>query len=119
MAVRTPTDLATTHDTPQRRARQEAPERAPTLEELIVFDPRIGRLRDVVRGVKDDRRKSSWFCANKTWYGLFKPQVVALVGFFREGEGPEVLFTAIAYDIVTQSLWELLPDCRNCGCPLL
>jgi hypothetical protein len=95
-----------------KTARSNKP--APTLEQLVALDPRIGLLlRDAGR-VKDDGGPEG-FCANLVFYTRFKPRVMALVGWERQ-DGPAELRTPYAYDLVYDAIYEKMPDCRRCLC---
>lgn len=60
------------------------------------------------------------FCANSRWYGYdgpgFKDRVVELVGWGRKGPKGIILGTCEAYDVATDVLYRLLPDCGRCTC---
>jgi hypothetical protein len=58
------------------------------------------------------RGKEGRYCANADWYTDFKPELCELVGCSREGH-PR-LGTDHAYDVAYETIYELLPDCRDC-----
>jgi hypothetical protein len=64
-----------------------------------------------VKRVKDTGGPS--FCANDIWYDEIKPVLVKLVGWSARNPA---LRTTEAYDVAYQYLYNLLPDCRDCGC---
>jgi hypothetical protein len=84
--------------------------------QLTRLEPRLCLLHAEVSRVRDTR-ESRWFCANREWFSRFKAQMCRLVGWSRIGGGPDVLYTPEAYDLAYQTLYDLLPNCRNCGCP--
>ena len=91
---------------------------APTWDQLVDREPRIARLLDEARAVRDDGGET--FCANRLWYGVawdygLKGTVEDLVGWDAETRDP-VLRTNVAYDLVYQTVYKALPNCRNCAC---
>jgi hypothetical protein len=100
-------------------------EQAPlTFEQLCELEPRLLDLLNEARAIKDNRRKRS-FCANQVWYGWrghegFKPRLLDLVGFRRKHDGSDPrLATSRAYDVAYHTIYDALPDCRNCACVAL
>lgn len=83
-----------------------------TFEELCQIEPRLLALYRRAQAVKDDKRKPS-FCANRVWYTEFKPELCRLVGW--EAENP-ALRTEEAYDLAYDTIYDVLPPCRNCWC---
>ncbi len=90
----------------------------PTWEDLAAREPRLTQLRRAVEQVtaEDGQR----FCANEYWYASaggpnFRGQMMRLVGWHAENPDP-VLHTMAAYDTAYETLYALLPDCRNCDC---
>jgi hypothetical protein len=49
---------------------------------LLELEPRLQRLYDEARAVRDNKR-DRYFCANERWYRDFKPRLVNLVGWDR------------------------------------
>lgn len=103
---------------PDRRPR--TPLTKPTFAQLVKAEPRLADLARAAARVVDDRRAAS-FCANAHWYGYrglpgLKPALEQLVGWGaqRRDEHP-VLGTSAAYDVAYETIYCLLPDCRNCG----
>ena len=96
-------------------------EQAITWELLIELEPRLLDLYQEARSVRDDRSKP-WFCANAVWYGHhgfegLRPRLVDLVGYRRRDDGSDPrLATSLAYDIAYRTIYNVLPDCRNCSC---
>jgi hypothetical protein len=84
----------------------------PTWRHLTAQEPRLRHLYAEIRAVKDDKSEPG-FCANWVWYGSFKKQMCALVGF--QADNPN-LRTMEAYDHAYHKLYNALPDCRNCYC---
>ncbi len=89
-----------------------------TWPDLVEREPRLADLRVAAERVRDAGDGS--FCANAAWYGYgghlgLKPRLVRLVGWGSNHPDP-ALRTSAAYDVVYQTLYDLLPDCRGCGC---
>jgi hypothetical protein len=84
-----------------------------TFADLCRQEQRLAELEREVRGVTDIGGES--FCANDQWYlpGGFKSRLCRLVGW--HAEKPE-LRTCTAYDVASDHLYGLLPDCRECAC---
>lgn len=79
------------------------------------LEPRLKDIERLIRKIKDDGTETS-FCANRAWYeGDYKNLIAKYVGYYAETDLAE-LKTSQAYDDVYQYLYQLLPDCRNCGC---
>ena len=76
---------------------------------LAAASPGLRELYRDIKAVKDDGPS---FCANQVWYLRFKPRLIELVGYW--ANGPDILRTDEAYDVAYQTLYELLPDCRDC-----
>ncbi len=85
----------------------------PTFEELVRLEPRLGALLIEAKAVRRPRGKS--FCANLTWYRVFKPRLCQLVGWERAERHP-VLSTNTAYDVAYDRIYDVLPNCRRCLC---
>jgi hypothetical protein len=89
-----------------------------TWNDLVAAEPRLAVLLADARAVRDDRRRPS-FCANAVWFGWhgdggFKSQLRYLVGW---GCRPDpILGTQAAYDLAYRTIYNALPDCRNCLC---
>lgn len=83
-----------------------------TFHELCAMEPRLVGLYDEAKSCRFrvDR------CTNDVWYGEFKPRVVDMIGRYRTKEGPEALFSSLAYEVVTDTLYSALPDCPDGGC---
>lgn len=56
------------------------------------------------------------FCANKFWYIHADPKLSELVGRHARRQDDPLLRSAQAYEIARDTLFRLLPDCRNCVC---
>jgi hypothetical protein len=88
----------------------------PTKEERAHFkeqckiEQRLKRLAEEIKAVDGS---DPHFCANRIWYDRFKPLVCLLAGF--DAENPE-LRTMKDYDAAYQTLYSMLPDCRDCLC---
>jgi hypothetical protein len=55
------------------------------------------------------------FCANRLWYVHYEPRLKRLVGKGAEADDP-LLLTPEAYELSRQTLYKLLPACRDCIC---
>lgn len=99
---------------------QEIDTRPLTWQQLVRLEPRLAALLAEAKVVRDDGR-GRWFCGNAVFYGYpgwrgFKPRLRALVGWDRPAYHP-VLSGRRAYDLVYQTIYRALPDCRGeCGC---
>ncbi|MFT4040725.1 MAG: hypothetical protein QM692_21270 [Thermomicrobiales bacterium] len=91
----------------------------PTWDDLIACELRLAALLVEMQAVTDDPAKPT-FCANDHWYGYgnrgqgFRRRMVSLVGNSRKPE--PVLGTEAAYEVAYDTLYAVLPDCRNCQC---
>ena len=94
------------------------PDTALTFEDLCELEPRLATLYNEAKSINDNRRKRS-FCANRIWYawGGLRERMTPLVGYAvqRRGGDPR-LATSRAYDVAYHSIYDALPDCRNCVC---
>lgn len=91
---------------------------SPVFDHYAFLEPRLYGLVERCQAVKAE---GETFCANSVWYGYdggggIKAEVVKLVGWDRRTP-PEELKTEEAYDVVYQTLYHLLPDCKGeCAC---
>lgn len=88
--------------------------------EIAKAEPRLLDLYKEAAAIRDDKRKPS-FCANAVWYGYgghrgLKPRLIYLVGWARRPDESGSLGSADAYDVAYQTIYDQLPDCRNCSC---
>ena len=83
-----------------------------TFKELTEYEPELGRLLKFAKCVRDDGQ-TNYFCSNEIWYRLFKPQLSTLVGW--ECSDPRLAGEDV-YDIAYQTIYDVLPPCRDCGC---
>jgi hypothetical protein len=97
-------------------------EKTPPLAYLLLaeLEPRLVSLWQHVLGLCDIGRKDPHFCANACWYGEgirvgIEPFLTPLVGSLRRN-GPVELQTDKAFMAAAQALWDLVPDCKDCGC---
>ena len=97
---------------------EQQPDTALTFEDLCRIEPRLATLYNEAKSIRDDKRKPS-FCANRTWYacGSLRERTTPLVGCAvkRRGGDPR-LATSRAYDTAYHTIYDALPDCRNCVC---
>lgn len=92
-----------------------------TWDSLVAMEPRLQTLLDEAKSVRPD---GATFCANAIWYGYgghqgFKPRLSKLVGWERCPPCSTTvapLASEKAYDIAYETIYEALPDCRDCGC---
>ena len=52
------------------------------------------------------------YCANRVWYGRYKPEMVELAGW---SAASPTLKSSAAYDDIYDYLYHLLPDCNHDG----
>jgi hypothetical protein len=88
----------------------------PTWRQLVAAEPRLARLLREARAVDGS---ADDFCANSVWYGYDGPlslreRVSRLVGWDRKPH--PLLGTEDAYDVAYDTIYDALPDCRDCGC---
>jgi len=81
-----------------------------TFEEIRRIEPQLEGLAKEVTNLKP---LSPHFCANRTWYQDFEDRFDALVGWHAQNP---VLRSEVAYNIVFQHLYKLMPPCRDCNC---
>ena len=72
------------------------------------YDDRLLRLEKRIKEHAAYNRRKRRYCANAAWYGIFKRELVNLVGW--NADDIRLQSTA-AYDTVYEYLYELLPDC--------
>lgn len=100
------------------RIEEPPPDKPLTFSQLCELEPRLLALFNEAKSIKDNRRKPS-FCANRIWYawGGLRERMTPLVGYAvkRRGGDPR-LATSRAYDIAYHTIYDALPDCRNCVC---
>ncbi len=90
----------------------------PTWQDLVEREPRLADLRIAAERIRP--AADAPFCANEHWYGYgghlgLKPRLIRLVGWGAQSHDP-VLRSCDAYDLAYETLYDLLPDCRGCGC---
>lgn len=78
--------------------------------ELMIEEPGLAQLANDIKKVDGTGQN---FCANFVWYKQFKPRLIKLVGDFATNP---VLHTRKAYDEAYQTLYKMLPDCKDCFC---
>ena len=84
-----------------------------TFQQICDLEPRVRALFDEAKAVTDDPSEVS-FCANTVWHRQgFKKRVSALVGY--DAINPQLAGDQ-AYDCAYQTIYAVLPVCRNCGC---
>lgn len=104
-------DLADTDFTDKRMAK---------FFDLATWQPELLTLYTQAAAITDDGTEP-WFCANTEFYGHhgrrgFKRPLSALVGWFAQDTPHICLTTEEAYDTAYQTIYEALPDCRDCQC---
>lgn len=86
-----------------------------TFADLVALEPRLGSLEAEIKAIR--RPDEGEVCANELWYrDGYKRRMSALVGWYRVGPRHDVLVTPEAYELAYSHLYNLLPDCRDCGC---
>jgi len=83
-----------------------------TWEDVAAMEPRLAELFDEARLTDGS---GEHFCANRVWYGAFKPRLEQLVGWDRKS-GPYDLTTSGAYSAAYDAIYAQLPGCRDCWC---
>jgi hypothetical protein len=78
-----------------------------TFQQLVRIEPRLKEL--AARAAAIDGSDPD-FCANRVWYGTFKPALLKLVGW--EATHP-LLKSEAAYDAAYDYLYQRLPDCKH------
>ena len=84
--------------------------KAISFTDLMIMEPRLAVLAKDIKAVKGDADN---FCANWHWYKHFKPRLVSLVGDSAEDVN---LQTSMIYDLAYETLYQMLPECKNCFC---
>jgi len=85
-------------------------------DSLVLLEPQLEALAKEVQAIKVDPAKA--FCANRAWRP-FRAEVIRLVGWSARtpnAAANPTLKTSDAYDVAYQTLYNLLPDCRDCAC---
>lgn len=82
-----------------------------TWSEIVKIAPELEELLTFAGWVSDPG--GPHFCANRIWYGLFKPRLLEMVGWESK---IEMLGTTEAYDLAYEKIYAALPHCRDCGC---
>ncbi len=90
---------------------------APTWDELVEREPRLGDLLAETRAIRDD---ASVFCRHAVRYGYWghpgmERRLVRFTGWLAERPDP-LLQSGAAYDVAVQVLTDSLPPCRGCSC---
>lgn len=87
---------------------------------LTVLEPKLRKLADEAKAYRRQSKGQAHVCANSRWYGYFewkgrglKGPLCKLVGW--ESSNP-ILNTEYAYDLAYDSIFKLLPFCKNCNC---
>ena len=94
-----------------------------TWRQVVWLEPRLQALFDEAKAMG---AVGESFCANSAWYGYDAPcngikhRMSKLVGYGRPAgsvrEVDKLLQSHEAYDIAYETIYEQLPDCRNCTC---
>jgi hypothetical protein len=87
-----------------------------TFDGLVALEPRLANLLAEARRHRRSRARS--VCANEIWYrpGGLRQRLIGLVGWHSLAPRGSVLRTPAAYDLAYETLYDALPDCRECGC---
>lgn len=87
-----------------------------TWDQLVSLEPRLARLLDEIKSIKDDETKPD-FCVISMWEeGGYKRRLSLLAGWHASDDVPALLQTELAYNVATKVLYAAFPACRNCGC---
>jgi hypothetical protein len=86
---------------------------------LALLEPRLLDLYGEAAATKNDN-SDGWFCANEVFYGYhgrhsLKRRICGLVGWDAESNHPG-LVSQDAYDLAYETIYDALPDCRDCSC---
>ena len=91
-----------------------------TWNELVKIEPRLLILAKKALAYKKNSRGKEFVCANDRWYGHgqwkgrgIKAELLLLIGWLAENP---TLKTTEAYDVGYRHIYNLLPECQNCGC---
>jgi hypothetical protein len=97
-------------------AAERAGAKSLTFDELCYRELRLGQLRDEVIAIQDDPEQP-YFCANEAWYAPDGPKrkLMRLVGPLAE-RSDLALQSIEAYNVACDTLYDMLPPCRNCWC---
>jgi len=83
-------------------------------EQLIKAEPRLLKLYNKVKKDSEKYAKiTDSFCANDVWYEKYKPRLCLLVGWEAQNKS---ISDETSYDVAYNTIYELLPNCKNCGC---
>ena len=83
-------------------------------DDLVTMEPQLKAMWEAIRLLRRPKRPAS-FCANHLWYDVFKPRLTQLVGWSCRRKNP-ALRSSEAWDTAYRKLYDVLPDCRDCGC---
>ena len=89
-----------------------------TWDDLAAREPLLVALRRAVE--REHAHGQPHYCANAAWYGSgggvdYRSQVNRLVGW-DAGHPDPTLRSSAAYEVAYSTLYDLLPNCRDCGC---
>lgn len=84
-----------------------------TFDNMAAVYPELQRMREQARSMDNS---DPHFCANQVWFDHFKPQLLMLVGWESVSKTPEWMTTYQAYDLAYQTIYNELPECRDCWC---
>lgn len=80
---------------------------------MTALEPELAQLRREVESIGDEG--GAYFCANKVWYIWIEPRLKELVGRHALRRDP-LLRSHEAHEAARETLYRLLPNCRNCVC---
>ena len=96
-----------------------------TWEILVQNEPGLKVLLADAELIQDDLTTVN-FCANAAWYGYsghpgLKPRLLRLVGWRRidlddQSDEEQLIRSQQAYSLAYHRIYDVLPNCRNCGC---
>lgn len=80
---------------------------------MTALEPELEQLRLEVESIRDEGGPA--FCANKVWYIWIEPRMKMLVGRNARRDD-SLLRSREAHEAARETLYRLLPNCRNCVC---
>jgi hypothetical protein len=92
------------------------PATSPEFTELCRLEPKLEKLAADARSERERARGKRRYCANAAWYcGGLRARLIALAGWHSRHPEP-LMRTSAAYDVAYDAIYNMLPDCRGCGC---
>ena len=102
------------------RAAYAVAERKAKFSDLLVLEPKLKLLTSKAMDYKRQSKGQDRVCANSRWYGYsewngqgLKVRLCKLVGWESSNL---ILRNDYAYDLAYESIFKMLPCCKNCNC---